>query len=271
MLLCFFKERLFSACALIAVSLVCAFSQTATAQQKNSAEQRSYAEKLAELRIEVDDLDASIRSRRARVDAELSGLETRLAELKVEEDAARLRVTALEGELSELKSGATKQGEQKQALFSVVEAAALRLETAVKSGLPYKTQERLAALSQILDDLRTGQVAPEAAAVRIWRFAEDERRLAAAVERSEIKLSIKDGEPPRLVQAVRVGMVALYTYSANGTWGSVVRDETGAFSFFAVRDKAQIRDIKRLFESVEKKIYEGRYTLPIGKKGAAPR
>lgn len=267
----FLKKRCSRGTAAVALGLVCAFSQISRAQQKDSSKHRSYAQQLAELRIEVDDLDASVRSRRARIDAELRGLEARLAELKVEEDAARLKVDALEGERLELKSRSTKQSEQKQVLFSAVEASIERLETAVKSGLPYKTEGRLAALSQMKDDLHTGQVSPEEAAVRVWRFAEDERRLASTVERSEIKLAIKHGEAPSLVQAVRVGMVALYTYSADGAWGSVVRNETGAFSFFAVDDKAQVRDIKRLFESVEKKIYEGRYTLPLGKKGAAPR
>ena len=263
------KAPPFFASTIAAAALVCGFSHPATAQQADAASHRVDAEKLAALRIEVDELDAGLRSRRARMEAELRGLETRLAELKVEEDATLLKVRSLSNEHAELTARSTRETLQKATLVSAVEAAVTRLKTAVKSGLPYKTDARLSALSQIREDLRTGRTVPEEAAVRLWRFAEDERRMGSSIERSETKLSVKSGEPPMLVQAVRVGMVALYTYSTDGTWGSVVRDEKGKFSFSAVQDKAQIRDIRRLFESVEKKIYEGRYTLPLGRQGAA--
>jgi DNA repair exonuclease SbcCD ATPase subunit len=261
--------KLSGRCRVAALCLVCAFSNVGHAQQAD-AKQSANAQKLAELRTEVDDLDASIRSQRHRISVELSGLDTRLAEIKIEEDAARLRVRAIETELAELKSKRTEASEQKEALFRSVEAAIKRLETAVRSGLPYKTDERLAALSQIRDELSTGQVGPEEAAVRVWRFVEDEQRLASTIERSEIRLSAKELGPPRLVQAVRLGMVAMYTYSADGTWGSVLRNEKG-FSFSVIKDKERIREIKRLFASVEKQVLEGHYSLPFGHTGAASR
>jgi chromosome segregation ATPase len=221
------------------------------------------AEKLAALRTEINDLDASLRSRRSLGSTELRGLQTRASELELAEDAERIKVEAIEAEVVTLSTSIAEHDQRSESLQSAVGTAIERLREVVESGLPYKKKERSAALNDIGRDLASTRTDGAAAAARVWRFIQDERRLASTVEQADVSLVLEDEQAPTLVRAVRVGTVALFVHAGSGRWGRVVRDAGGRFSYSEVRNRAQIAEIQRLFQSVEKQIREGRYRLPL--------
>jgi len=224
---------------------------------------KAMAEKLAELRTEVNDLDAALRSRRNLGATELRGLQTRASELKLAEDAERIKVQALEAEVAALDASIAGKDEQSQSLRVSVSEAIDPLRKVVKSGLPFKQEQRLDALTQIGKDLESGKADAASTAARVWRFVQDERRLASTVEQADISLVLTGDNAPTLVRVVRVGTVAMFVYAGSDRWGRVVRGPDGVFRYNDIEDHGQRSEIRRLFESVEKQIREGRYRLPL--------
>lgn len=231
--------------------------------QGDRAKSAAMAEKLAALRTEINDLDAALRNRRNLAATELHGLQTRVSELALAEDAERIRVQALEAEVALLEASLASNDERTEALRGAVRQATNSLQMVVKTGLPYKLERRRASLSKIVRDLESGTVDAAAAAARVWRFVEDERRLAATVELADVSLVLGGDTAPTLVRVVRVGTVAMFVYVGADRWGRVVRGPDGRFAYADVRDRGQIAEIQRLFKSVEKQIREGRYRLPL--------
>jgi hypothetical protein len=221
------------------------------------------AESLAALRTEINDLDASLRSRRTLGTTELRGLQTRASELALAEDAERIRVQGLQDEVAALDASVSGNDERDAALRKSVREALATLRKVVERSLPYKLERRLAALAAIGRELEVDEIDADTAAARIWRFVEDERRLASTVELADVSLTLGGDEAPTLVRVVRVGTVALFVYAGPKRWGRVVRKADGAFGYFDVVDREAIAEIRRLFQSVEKQIREGRYRLPL--------
>jgi hypothetical protein len=221
------------------------------------------AKELAALRTEVNDLDALLRSRRNLGATELRGLQARASELALSADAERIEVKALAAEVAELQASIAETDERSESLRAAVFEAIDRLQKAVASGLPYKKEQRLRALSEIGRDLGAGNADAAVAAARVWRFVQDERRLASTVEQADLSLVLTGDTSPSLVRVVRVGTVAMFVYAVTGRWGRVARGSDGAFRYTDIRDGGQIAEIQRLFQSVEKQIRGGRYRLPL--------
>jgi hypothetical protein len=261
---CPVSHRVIDARQVLAVLLVVAASvATDVWAQQSPVKSKAMAGRLAALRTEVNDLDASLRSRRNLGANELRGLQTRASELSLAEDAERIKVQALEAEVAELRASIAENGERSESLRAAVREAVASLQLVVERGLPFKKKQRLASLSEIGRDLDAGHVDASAAAARVWRFVQDERRLAATVEQADLSLVLSGDTSPTLVRVVRVGTVAMFVYAGTGRWGRVVRGPDGEYRYSDIHDRGQIAEIQRLFQSVEKQIREGRYRLPL--------
>jgi predicted nucleic acid-binding Zn-ribbon protein len=90
------------------------------------------AEKLAALRTEINDLDASLRSRRSLGSTELRGLQTRASELELAEDAERIKVEAIEAEVVTLSTSIAEHDQRSESLQSAVGTAIERLREPVR-------------------------------------------------------------------------------------------------------------------------------------------
>jgi len=248
---------------LVVLPLIVGLFSADISAQDGAPKSAAMAEKLAALRTQINDLDASLRSRRNLAATELRGLQARASELGLAEDAERIKVQTLEAEVAALEASIAGNDERSEALRGAVREAISRLREVVKNGLPFKQEQRLEALTQIARDLESGKADAAAAAARVWRFVQDERRLASTVEQADVSLVLSGDDTPTLVRVVRVGTVAMFVYAGSDRWGHVVRGPTGSFVYADIDDRGQRTEIKRLFESVEKQIREGRYRLPL--------
>jgi hypothetical protein len=239
-------------------------SVSTSGEAKNSAsESEVMAEKLAALRTETNELDASLRARRTLAATELRSLQTRASELKLAEDGERIKVQALEAEVHELEASIASEDKRSASLKKAVLEATSRLRKVTLTSLPFKLEQRLDALAQIGRELEDGTVDAASAAARVWRFVQDEQRLATTVALDDERIVLNGDTRPTLVRVVRVGTVAMFVYAGENRWGRVVRGPRGDFRYTDIKNRAQRDEIKRLFDSVEKQIREGRYRLPL--------
>lgn len=243
----------------ILVGLLCADAWAKEGPPKSVA----MAEKLAVLRTEINDLDASLRSRRNLASTELRSLQMRVNELALAKDTERIKVQTLKAEVVELEASVGYEDERSASLQSAVLTAIDQLRKLVVQGLPFKQAQRLDTLVQIGQDLQSNKADATASAARVWRFVQDEQRLASTVELADVSIVLGHKKTPTLVRVVRVGTVAMFVHAGQNRWGSVVRGPNDTFSYFDVKNHESNNEIRRLFESVEKQILEGRYRLPL--------
>ncbi len=244
-----------------AVFIVILLMTTGFAAETSSNE---YApEKLAGLRVEINDLDAQLRDLRSQKSAELIGLESRLNELKIQRDEHVLQGNTLKEEIRGYTETLTEASQTEDALKQSCVSAITDLKELVSRGLPFQVSERLGALERMRQNLETDTVSPRETAVDIWRFTEGEQHLASSVEMGRIKLSVKQGEPRRLLSVVRLGMVAMYSRYDNTHFGAMLMDASGSFAYEEIQNRNTQKEIERLFSEVEKQMNGGQYLLPL--------
>ena len=243
------------------VALVAALLVSTTAGGKTGLEQK--AAELAKLRSDLDLLEADLRAERTRGQSALRTLETRRSSLSMQLDAERVRSRTARKKLEQMQSQLEERKGRSQVFLPVVEAAADKLSAVVREGLPFHRDERLAAIEEIRIKARTGRIDPETAGSRLWQLIEDEVRLTGEIARTKVPISL-DGKDAsrRLVDVVRIGMVAMFVRHEPGRFSRLVRRE-GAWQQEPIQDVRTIDQLEALFDAVSKQVLQGDYSLPL--------
>lgn len=224
-----------------------------------------WADELAKLRVEVEALDTQLRTERTQGLTQLRSLTRRKGALQLEQDRVGIRQTTARRSLAEVLKRLKESKQQRNRIVPVLSKALVALRAVVAQSLPFRRSERLQALDDLKAKLDAGRIEADTALSRLWRYVEDELKLTAGVLRSRIplRLSDKPGAPRRLVDVVRLGMITLFTRTKDGKLGQLRRDRTGTWRHRRLTDRAQIREVRRLFEALGKNLTEGAYRLPL--------
>ena len=244
---------------------------TATARLAAAAgDLEARAARIAALRSDVEALNASVTLEKEELTADLRATAGQEAELEAGVRRQELRLERLLSDeqeaLREIETAA--QGADGD-LEGVVRQAAADLRSEVEASLPFKRQERLDALDQLVAHLDAKSLPTEQVAARLWAFAEDERRLTRenAIGR---QVATIDGEEV-LVDVARLGMVAMYFRAPDGRVGQVrvgqvrvgqVTGSAAGWSWILSANETDSTQVHALFDALEKGIRTGWFELP---------
>ncbi|MBU0551435.1 DUF3450 domain-containing protein [Myxococcota bacterium] len=220
------------------------------------------ARALADLRVEIDELDAQLRVEKTQINAALRGLEARVAELEMRLDAERVRRARLQAQIDRHQAEADAQTQTRAAASEAILRGLDAAQALVEEGLPFRRAARLKALDGLRARLKEGRVDPHALGVELWRFMEDERRLRREVEMSEIPIQIEPDAAPRLLRVVRLGMVTLYTRLDEARFGQLRREGAG-WRHVEIEPPQQRQQLASLFQSLRRQVREGAWRLPL--------
>ncbi len=217
------------------------------------------ARRLADLRASVAQLSEDIELEREDLRSRLRALDAQKADVQVQLRRAELRLGELRKVARERKESLAGEASAGEALTPVVKDALTDLRTAIRAGLPFRTDERLAALDKLEAQVDEGVLSPRKATHRAWQFYEDELRLTRenAIDRQVIDLN---GEQV-LCEIARVGMLGLYFRTEEGVVGRAVR-EGDRWTYTPYTDAESIEQVTSLFDALEKQIRSGWFTLP---------
>jgi hypothetical protein len=220
-----------------------------------SGELEERAERLAELRSEVSMLAADVDAERASVRGRLRALDAERAEMQGQIRREALRSTELSAALAERREILAVQDASAADLTPVLRESLAGLRERMAQGLPYRTDERIAAVDALTAQLDSGELRPEKALGRVWQLVEDELRLTreTAMDRQVIAV---DGRE-RLVDVARVGMVSVYARDGGRFLQAIPRG--GAWTWERSSDSAGIAG---LFDALDKQVNSGFFTLP---------
>jgi hypothetical protein len=223
-------------------------------------EAENLAEGLVTLRAEVEQLNSELELAREEARTTLAGLAAQKAELQAQLDrqqlATREQAQALEQARAEVEQAGVAGADLKPVLLEAIAA----IEDHVRTTLPFKQDERLAALAQLRERIDTGQVPPHRAANQVWAFVEDELRLTR--ENGVFSQTIElDGERV-LADVAKVGNVLLYFRTSDGRVGQLAPAGDG-WRYVEVTDGADGERIAALFDAYRKQIRQGWFELPL--------
>lgn len=229
------------------------------ASSASAQESDERATRLADLRSEVAELAETIELEREDLRGRLRALDAQKADVQVQLRRAELRLNELRKVADERKESLAGEASAGEALKPIVNEALVDLRKVVRSGLPFRVDERLEALDKLQAQVDEGVLTPRKAAHRAWQFYEDELRLTRenAIDRQILDLQ---GEQV-LAEVARVGMLAIYFRTEEGVVGRAVRDGDG-WTWTSYTDAESIEQVNGLFDALEKQIRSGWFELP---------
>ena len=207
------------------------------------------AAKLVSLRREVETLNERQLDQR-REDRE------RLAALRRERDTLAQRLRMAKVRRATLVKVADRRRRQAQTIerevvdwLAPARQSLLLTRRFVQRSLPFRREERLAALQRIEGRLLGSHPDPAQALTRLWRFIEEEAALAEDIGLSQQTISLRGRR--LLVEVARVGMALLYFKTAQGEVGWAV-EEGGSWRFQVVEGRAAGGAIREFFDLLRK-------------------
>lgn len=236
------------------------------AQAGGERELEALAERLVDLRGEVESIHDDIQSMQRTHDSRMTSLSQRRAELAAQIQRQELELQKLRSSFVEIRKKAEAREEAAAALEPLVMDLIARLEDHVKTALPFKREERMGELKEIRRRMENDEISLSRAVNQLWTFVEDEIRLCKenGLFRQTIVL---DGEE-QLVDVVRLGMVMLFFEADDGTYGHAQRANE-QWSFVTLEgDRKELA--ANLFDSFERQVRTGYFEIPNALGGGRP-
>lgn len=224
-----------------------------------SADVEEQAQRLAELRQEVERLSDEIEMSKEDLRGRLRALDGQRAEVEAQIRREELRMRAVADEASRQADALEQDQGSAESLLPAVRETIAGLRTQIAASLPYRTDERLEALDTLEARIEDGTIRPQQAANQLWQTIEDELRLARenSIDRQVIDI---DGEQV-LCEVARVGMMAAYYRSDDGRIGHAVK-QGSEWTWVAYTDPERQQQVALLIDALQKNVRTGWFTLP---------
>jgi hypothetical protein len=217
------------------------------------------SKELVDIRQQISSLHDEINFKKESFSDQLRSYSNQKSDLNVKISRADLNLRDLQRELDKLKAINDKKFEVYDEVTPVLKSSISTLRASVKTSLPYKLDARLRALDDIEYRLNTNIISPNKAANQLWAFVEDELILGRSSGIYTESLNV-DGED-KLVKVLRLGKIAMFYQTPNASYG-VVRQHQGAWKQDKVLGDDNTRQLDYLFDSFNKNIRNGLFTVP---------
>jgi len=240
----------------LAASLLALAVATTAAAADEAAD---LSQSLIRLRGEVESLNNELELVREEQRTSLGSLGQQRAELEAQLNRQEQSTRELRERMARQADEAGNAGVAGDSLKPILAQALAQLRQYIQSGLPFKTDERLAALTEIETQIANGTLPPHRAANRVWAFYEDEFRITR--ETGLYKQTVALGGEQVLADVVKIGSMMLYFKTQDGRMGHARREPAG-WRFVVVDEAADQERIALLFDSLGKQIRQGYFELP---------
>lgn len=217
------------------------------------------ATELARMRSEVEQLSSQIEEKRQEQRSQLRSLSMRKGSLELSLQQAQIQFRQVQQQYQEQQKKSAASGVAEEKLKPVVIQSIQAIRVAIEQGLPFRLQERLAALQTLEQQLKGQLIRPLQAANRLWQIVDDELRLGR--ENGLYTQVIPLQNKRVLMEVVRLGMVMLFFKTRTGQYGSAVR-KGNVWSYELLHSPEEIKQVHELFESFKQKIRSGFFVLP---------
>jgi hypothetical protein len=217
-------------------------------------------QELANLRSEVDELEAKLERIRMDARSERLSLETQRGDLQVLLRTEKVRRDTLIKLRNKVRTEQTEAEQWADELRGPALLAAKELRRYIAGSLPFQLEARLRTCDEIIAGLERPDIDPVLSLSKLWQLAEDELRLTAesGLHKQAVEL---DGERS-LAEVARLGMAVLYFRLDDGRTGWARKSPDG-YDLEVFSDAARREATLALYEALRKQIRQGTFALPL--------
>ncbi len=217
------------------------------------------AESLMKLRAQVETLDSQIDDEKDSYKASMKSLSLQKSELEAMVSREDLRIKQLNKELAKVKAQTLKSAQSSQGLTPVVLEAIDNLVLMIKASMPFKTNERIASILKVKEQLNSSLITPQKALSIVYNSYADEIRMTKenGIFKQTIKLNGKD----RLVEVARIGTAMMFFKSPNDEVGYVSK-QGNSWKYKQELNSEKRAQILSIFDAFKKQIRSGYFTIP---------
>lgn len=171
------------------------------------------------------------------------------------ETSIKLAEQNIEKTQSEIKAVTSKGEDLKPLILSAIDS----LVAEIKAGIPFKVDERIASVMKIKTDMTEGTITQEKAMALLWANYDDSIRLTKEIGLFKQEISL-DGQT-KLAKIAKIGSVMMFFSTPDDKVGYVTKKD-GAYAYTVTEDEKEVGQIVKLFDSLQKQIRTGYFTLP---------
>lgn len=250
--------------ALVAFISTCTLLSTHAAPGNKAPNQEKalsqLAQKIVDLRSEVETLNTENLARKSELEGELKSLQARKAAISQQMQQIELSLKQGVERLKTIKEEIAKATMDGDTLVPLLKEEIVLVKNWVDQSLPFQKEKRLKEINDIQEGLESGVMNGQKALGRLWAFIEDELRLGRenGVHRQTLVINGEEN----LVSVAKLGMVGLFFKTADGKYGFTRSLKEGGHDFVFLKDKKQVEQVAQLFDGLKKQIRSGQYTIP---------
>jgi len=214
---------------------------------------------LMKLRADVEGLYSKIDENKDNYKAQMKSYAMQVADNEAQINRKETALKLAAAESAKLQAQIAKKGASTKDLSPMLIAALENLTSIVRSGIPFKTEERIADLEKIKADLEAGNITQEKALSLVWASYDDALRMTKEI--GVFKQQIKVGEEEKLAKVAKIGTAMMFFMTPDDQVGYVKKNDTG-YTYVLATDDLSRTQIHTLFDALQKQIRTGYFTLP---------
>ena len=214
---------------------------------------------IMKMRADVEGLYSKIDENKDNYKAQMKSYAMQIADNEAQINRKETALKLTSAETVKLQEQMTKKGAGTDDLNPLLTKALDRLETIVTSGLPFKTEERVADLEKIKADLKAENITQEKALSLVWASYDDALRMTKEI--GLFKQQIKIGNEEKLAKVAKIGTAMMFFMTPDDQVGFVKKNDK-TYTYVVSTDEKSRKEIHTLFDALQKQIRTGYFTLP---------
>jgi tmRNA-binding protein len=214
---------------------------------------------IMELRSDVEALYSQIDNNKEAYKSQMKSYALQISdnEAQINRQETALKLTKQNIEKMEKKLEAS--GSATVDLKPIIQEAVAALEREIKAGIPFKVDERVAALHQIKSDLENKNITQEKALALTWANYDDALRLTKEIGQFKQEITL-DGKAT-MAKIAKVGSVMMFFATPDDRVG-YVKQNGKQYAYVVAKETSERDQIIDLFDALQKQIRTGYFTLP---------
>jgi hypothetical protein len=218
------------------------------------------AKEITRLRGAIDDLEQRAEDDKEAQRTQLRALAQQRVTLETDVQREQQRREQLAREVERISARGRTDEARVTGLKGVVLAAIERFRPAIDVGVPFRRDERRAAIDAVQLELVEDRTSPHQAFAKLWKLVEQELALTRSLSVESQVITLEGREV--LADVARAGTVLLYFRAPDGRLGTA--RHRGEWAWEVARTPEESAQIAQLFAALEGRQRAGFFVLPAG-------
>jgi len=230
-----------------------------TSTSLTAANNEEMIKSIMKLRGDVEGLYSQIDENKDNYKSQMKSYAMQVADNEAQINRKETALKVANAESKKIEEQIAKKGASINDLKPMLTVAIDNLEKIVKSGIPFKIEERVADLEKIKTDLKSGNITQEKALSLVWASYDDTLRMTKEI--GMFKQQIQIGEDQKLAKVAKIGTAMMFFITPDDQVGYVKNNGTD-YTYVVASDDVSKKQIHTLFDALQKQIRTGYFNLP---------